>query len=493
MKAIIVLFDSLNKHYLPVYGNKDVIAPNFERLCKQSVTFDNSYVSSMPCMPARRELHTGRQNFLHREWGPLEPYDDSMPELLKKSGVYTHLISDHLHYWEDGGANYHTRYSSWEIVRGQEGDHWKACVADPVIPDVEKVPAKQQGTGVSSLWRHDWVNRQYMQTEADQPQSQVFDLACKFLEENAGADNWLLHVETFDPHEPFYVMPHYLELYEKEAYKGKHYDWPRGKADDSKEAADHIRNQYKALVTMCDHHLGKILDYMDEYKLWEDTMLIVGTDHGFLLGEHQYWAKNLAPYYNEVANTPLFIHDPRVNTGGERRSSLVQMIDWSPTILEFFGSAIPADMMGKSLSRTINNDTPVRDSCMYGVFSGHVNVTDGDHTYMRAAQPGKENHIFNYTLMPQRMTERFSVDELSKAEYVPGFSFTKGLKLLKIPAKDKYKVNSFGNLLFDLSDDPEQGKPLDNAALEQQMLALLKRHMDENEAPKEQYERLGIG
>ena len=132
MRTIIVFYDSLNKRFLPPYNpDCDTIAPNFERLAQKAVTFDNSYVGSMPCIPARRELHTGRHNFLHREWGPLEPFDDSMPEILKKHGVYTHLISDHLHYWEDGGCNFHARYSSWEVVRGQEGDHWKAEIKDP--------------------------------------------------------------------------------------------------------------------------------------------------------------------------------------------------------------------------------------------------------------------------------------------------------------------------------------------------------------------------
>ena len=95
MKAIILLFDSLNKRYLPPYGDLLTKAENFQRLAAHAATFENSYVGSMPCMPARRELHTGRCNFLHREWGPLEPFDDSMPELLKKAGIYTHLISDH--------------------------------------------------------------------------------------------------------------------------------------------------------------------------------------------------------------------------------------------------------------------------------------------------------------------------------------------------------------------------------------------------------------
>ena len=88
--------------------------------------FQNAYVGSMPCMPARREMHTGRYNFLHRSWGPLEPFDDSIPEMLAESaGVHTHKCTDHYHYWEDGGATYHNRYSTYDLVRGQEGDLWK--------------------------------------------------------------------------------------------------------------------------------------------------------------------------------------------------------------------------------------------------------------------------------------------------------------------------------------------------------------------------------
>ena len=87
MKAILILFDSLRRRTLPPYGDAVTYAPNFTRLAEKSAVFDHCYVGSLPCMPARRELHTGRYNFLHCGWGPLEPFDDSMPELLKKALV----------------------------------------------------------------------------------------------------------------------------------------------------------------------------------------------------------------------------------------------------------------------------------------------------------------------------------------------------------------------------------------------------------------------
>ena len=118
MKAIMVMYDSLRRDLLSVNGGP-IPTPNFERLAARTVQFDCSYVGSLPCMPARRELHTGRYNFLHRDWGPIEPFDDSMPQILKENGVYTHLATDHYHYVEDGGCTYHSRYSSWSAIAGR--------------------------------------------------------------------------------------------------------------------------------------------------------------------------------------------------------------------------------------------------------------------------------------------------------------------------------------------------------------------------------------
>ena len=128
-----VMYDSLNRHMLPNYGCDWTVAPNFKRLGQRTVTFDNHYVGSMPCMPARRELHTGRHNFLHRSWGPYEPFDDSTFSILRKNDIYTHLVSDHYHYWEDGGATYHHRYSSWINVRGQEGRYLERPSRQPRV------------------------------------------------------------------------------------------------------------------------------------------------------------------------------------------------------------------------------------------------------------------------------------------------------------------------------------------------------------------------
>ena len=485
MKVIMVMFDSLNRHMLQPYGGDWVQTPNFERLAKKSITFENSYIGSMPCMPARRELHTGRYNFLHRSWGPLEPFDDSMPQILKENGIHAHLVTDHQHYWEDGGATYHNRYSTYEFVRGQEGDLWKGVVAEVDNATEKNHPGYY-------MYRQDKINRTYLQTEAKMPQARTFELGLEFLHTNHQADNWFLQLETFDPHEPFFTQQQWKELYPHD-YEGPPFDWPPyARVTEPPEQVQHACYEYAALMTMCDHYLGKVLDMMDQYNLWDDTMLIVNTDHGYLLGEHDWWAKARMPWYNELAHTPLFIWDPRSRIMNERRISLVQTIDIPATILEYFGIDCPTDMEGKPLRQTIVDDTPVREYALFGTHGGHVNITDGHYVYMRAAE-GDNTPLYEYTLMPTHMRERFTTSQLQSIELHDPFIFTKNCQVMKIKKQaTPWAIPVFETLLFDLNQDENQEKPIKDEAVEQRMIDNMIVVMQSNDAPEEQYQRLGL-
>lgn len=480
-----VMFDSLNRHYLPPYGNEWVHAPNFERLAERTALFETCYAGSMPCMPARRELHTGRYNFLHRSWGPLEPFDDSVPEMLKQAGVYTHLVTDHQHYWEDGGATYHNRYNSYELFRGQEGDPWKGQVADPLIPeDLHRIRRRS--------YRQDWVNRQYLTDEAQHPQTRTFDAGLHFVETNAGEDNWFVQIETFDPHEPFFSYERHKKLYEHD-YAGPHFDWPDyAQVLEGRAEVDHGRAEYAALLSMCDDSLGRVLDSMDRLGLWDDTLLIVCTDHGLLLGEHGWWGKNVPPWYDETIHTPLFVWDPRVRAAGVRRDALVQTIDLAPTLLEWFGLHATEDMQGRSLQAALADDAPIHRAGLFGGFGGHVNVTDGRYVYMRAPADPTNSPLSEYTLMPTHMAARFHPAELRGATLAEPFDFTKGVSTLRVAGWSMTNPYVFGTLLFDCHTDPQQLEPLIDDEIELRMLGLLVRLMRETDAPLEQYARLGL-
>lgn len=489
MKTIMLMFDSLNKKMLSPYGCDYTHTENFLRLSENTVTFENCYVGSMPCMPARRELHTGRYNFLHRSWGPIEPFDDSMPEILKNNGIHSHLVTDHYHYFEDGGATYHTRYRSYEAFRGQEGDAWKGVVGGVLHPE------HRNGRENSECWsEQDFVNRSFMDCEEKQPLALTFNAGMEFIKTNRQKDNWFVQIETFDPHEPFFSQEKYKKLYPHK-YSGALFDWPPyAKVTEDDESINHLRMEYAALLSMCDEYLGKLLDLMDSEKLWEDTMLIVCTDHGFMLGEHGHWAKCYFPFYNEIANTPLFLYDPNTRKKGVRCNNLVQTIDIAPTILKHFNLPVPKDMQGIPLQESVKAEKSLREGALFGIFGGQVNCTDGKYVYMKSPCASNDP-LYEYTLMPTRHGGRRSfIDnkELMTMEKAEPFSFTKGLPLMKLNAKTEGGQYLYKTRLFDIENDPEQLNPLCDSETESRMQRLMKKLMQQNDAPMEQYERLMI-
>ena len=485
MKAVIIMYDSLNRRFLPPYGAKDVIAPNFTRLAEHAITFDNFYCGSMPCMPARRELQTGRYNFLHRSWGPLEPFDDSFPEILSQNGICTQFVSDHCHYWQDGGLTYHQRFSGFEFVRGQEGDEWHA---------------RAEGYRIKrNMRRQDAINREY--TRDDKCcHARCFEAAEDFIEHNHESDNWYLHLEYFDPHEPFDAPEKYKKLYSDKSIS---YDWPLyGPVTDDEMKEQAILN-YKACVSMCDDYLGRILDLFDKYDLWKDTMLIVNTDHGFMLGEHGLMAKNYMPCYQELVNLPFFVYHPLFTQAvGTHRTALAQTIDIAPTILDFFGMEIPSTVQGKSLIPIIAKDQEIHDAILYGYFGKHINVTDGKYTYFRSARDN--SRLYEYTIMPTRITSLFTKEELNLVTSLTReFRFSHNLPVLKIPANTRFVPAGtlymfddhmkYGDMLFDIEADPNQKDNLiQDKEKENKMIRKLVKLMRDAEAPAEQYMRMGL-
>lgn len=502
MKTVFLLFDSLNRLMLEPYGGTTLETPNFRRLAERSVTFDKHYIGSMPCMPARRDMQSGRHTFLHRSWGPLEPFDNSFPELLKDAGAYSHLVSDHYHYWEDGGATYHTRYNSFEFIRGQESDPWKVLRESPLDRIRAKYHASQNDPETKQNPYHYMINREFIKEEKDFPSVQCFDKGFEFLDLNRNAKNWLLQIETFDPHEPFFA-PDRFRLRFKTDYDGPILDWPRyERVTEPQEEIDELRANYFALLSLCDELLGRFLDYFDEHEMWDDTALILTTDHGFLLGEHDWWAKNRMPLYEEISHIPLFVYHPDYkNRTGERRGALTQTIDLMPTICELFGAGIPPEVQGKSLLPLLESDVSQRSAAMFGYWGGAINLVDGRYTYFCYPHDMKNQDLYQYTLMPAHMTSLFTVDELKSMSLVPPFDFTKNVPLLRIAHKSKAggRTHSYHfpemmedtrTVLYDLETDPGQTRPITDRAILERLNAELFRLMSENDAPSEVIRRM---
>ena len=188
-------------------------------------------------------------------------------------------------------------------------------------------------------------------------------------------------------------------------------------------------------------------------------------------------------------------------SAGERRAPLTQNIDLAATFVDMFGATRPTEMQGLSLLDHLDEEKPGRDAVIFGYFGGAVNITDGRYTYHCYPKDLATQEIYQYTLMPTHMWQRFTTEELAGATLSPPLSFTKTCPVLRIPVLETSPFSpNMGPLclienettLFDLVDDPAQENPLQDAETEARLRSQMARLMAENDAPDEAFERLGL-
>ena len=162
-------------------------------------------------------------------------------------------------------------------------------------PDKTGIPHPERPEGFCGLYSpsYEATKSLYGGNPEKYSTPRTYNAAAQWLQKNHDADNFLLWVEGFDPHEPFDVPKEYMDLYEEDHFENSEQTyWPRYERSDSytPEEIAHLRRRYKALLSMTDHYIGKLLDVLDQNDMWKDTMVIFTTDHGFMLGEHGFFA-----------------------------------------------------------------------------------------------------------------------------------------------------------------------------------------------------------
>jgi arylsulfatase A-like enzyme len=499
MNTITLLFDSLNLAYLGPY--RDPLGPyahidtrNFDRLAARACTFTNHWITSTPCMPARRDLCTGRAEFPWRDWGPLDGCDCSLFAQLHPTSVHTQLFSDHHHLWERGGGNYHVDFKGFEFVRGQECDTWKNHPV-PGTPYDRGVLAERDRSLKYGHGQQYVNNRGGAMQPGHYPGLVTMQAATDWLDQQRGqTDSFCLVIDEFDPHEPFDCPEPYRSMYlndRSEVNHGYTY-WPTyGPADRyaSTELA-YIRAQYCGLLTMMDHALGRLLDVMDRHNLWADTMLVVTSDHGHYLGEYGHLGKKTAPLYPFYANTPLFIHHPASRFAGLRCDALNNLLDVSATLFEAHGINPQQEIHGRSLLPVLTGEqASVRADLLYGEFGGALYYTDGEHLLCQPSRAGYPLHRYglNFDHAWNRGEDLYSGAEAGR--FLP---WTQS-PVLRSPLMSR-DCSHEPPLLINLRDDwwathnlhaTEQGKVA-------QIQARMSQAMHELEMPTEHWARLGL-
>lgn len=522
MNVVVVLLDSLNRHMLGCYGGEEFATPNLDRFAATRATrFTRHVTGSLPCMPARHDILCGALDFLWRPWGSIELWERPITADLRGAGVTTMLVTDHPHLFETGGENYHTDFGGWDYVRGHEGDPWRTWL-DPSWIGVPGPTAdggwffrRLYGDRAPRLDRAYDTTRTWFREEADYPGPRTMRAASDWV---AGAATelrdtpWLLFVDEFDPHEPFDTPEPWEGSYEDERWEGERLIWPPygvGLQRDGRLAeaeGRHIRANYGAKLSMIDSWFGRLLDTLDRHDLWDDTMVVVCTDHGHYLGEQRagadVWGKPMVPQFEPLGHIPLLIHWPG-RPGGGTCDALTTAVDLHATLADVYGVTPQHRTHGRSLLPLLRGEaSSVREWAVGGVFGNWVQVTDGRMKYARA--PEHDNFPLSmwsnrWSTMPLHVAGLHGLpmpDHRAWLDRMPGSE----VPVLRQPFQrgDALPFWASGGAhvgehhLYDLDVDPHEHENRVGEAAERRLQDLLRTALAELDAPAEQLERLGL-
>lgn len=388
MNLVMVTIDSLRKDHVGAYGNEWIKTPNLDKFINGAAKFTRAYPESMPTLPFRRSLLTGKRVFPYKNfndqpayypfefkfnapglipgWKAIPAEDKPLSELLLAKGYNTSLVTDcfHQHF---PGMNYHRGYKCWQFIRGQEYDLWRTSAnledkqtpaAEPYLTDV----MKEEGRKTWELTRH-LTNNANRSCEEDYSPARVFRGAVEWMERNnksAGDEGFFLNIDCFDPHEPWDAPQHYRDMYDKD-YKGTEVLMPlySDKCHDylSDDELKHMRALYAAELTMVDTWFGYFMERLELLGMDKNTIVVVVSDHGHQLGEKGFTGKCPWGMMPALMDIVLAIRHPEGVGAGKTFETLCMNHDIAPTVFDMMGIEHPSYFEGKSLFPVMKGET----------------------------------------------------------------------------------------------------------------------------------------
>jgi arylsulfatase A-like enzyme len=502
--VVVLLLDSLNRHEMGAYGGTNFDTPNLDRLAARSVRFTNHHTGSLPCIPARHDILVGAWDFLWRPWGSIELWEEPITASLRREGVITQLITDHPHLFETGGENYHTDFTAWDYERGHESDAWKSR------PDPSWLGTPTYGRGHT----HYDNSRGYFRGEEDFPGPRTMQATAKWLAEDAPVhrakgERFFLFVDEFDPHEPFDTPEEWATRYD-DSWEGPHLTWPPYAIDAYKQGilnerdARQIRAQYGGKLSMIDHWLGQVLDALDATNAWEDTAVILCTDHGHYLGDtdvhgRDVWGKPGLPVYKPLGHIPMLVSWPGVVP--TTNDALTTSTDIHATIAEVFGAPVKHTAHGKSLVPVLANEqTQVRDWLLTGVWGREVQIVTNEWRYTRGPNGANTPHSMwsnRWSTMPIASMPDYKMpmpDDRAVLDYMPGST----IPVIRQPFREGDLLpfwsyaKRYETIMFDRAEDPDETVNRIGDSIAKEAEELLRVALTEVDAPSEQFERLAL-
>ncbi len=454
MKNIVLLItDTFRYDNLGERARRPIRTPMLDKFeTERATAVDKFYMSSFPTVPHRTDIMTGTVGWPHYPWQPIDLSGRNITaQLLSEQGYATQLICDTPHLFN---TRFQHCFDAAFQHRGQEGDKPLLHLNDEikiVMPN-EKTRPHPSYRGHTLPNTHRWTNR-YYQYEAETFSSRTSETTIRWLEENHSSGPFFLWVDFFDPHEPWDPPEYLVKRYDPD-YTGPPMIHPNyGLSSLFTDAELHnLWAHYAGEAELIDRHIGRILQKVEDLELWDDTLVVVLSDHGMSIGEHSRTGKsNIDPNDSRYWPTyPEINHEMFLIAGGDvpcgqRLDLIAQPMDIMLTLCELAGVTLdpPKPFEGHSFTQALlNGDTQHRE---YAVTGCHIGAPDGS--------------------VPRRATTPFLVTE--RWGYAP--------------------VGEYGRPeLFDLPADPiaENNIAADNMELVKELHELFMAHLTEHNAPE---------
>ncbi len=434
---LFIMSDDHDQKAISAYDSSLIKTPNIDRIANEGAIFTNSFVANSICAPSRATMLTGKHSHLNgmkdNKKSTFDGTQVALPKLLQENGYFTALVGKwHLKSTPVG-------FDYWNILIGQ-GQYYNPDLiemgdtvrhegyATNIITDIaiNTLKNREKDKPFCMIYQHKAPHRTWMPDTADlfAFEGVEFPLPENFFDTYEGRK--AAEMADMRIKDMFYTWDMKLQpgQYKEESDMGgsgpeRQYDWiedigmswldrmnpeqravwdayylPRNNVFtelnlSGKELAKwmyqrYIKDYLKTILSV-DRNIGRVLKYLEEEGLLDNTIIVYTSDQGFYLGEHGWYDKRFM--YEESFRTPLLVRYPREINAGTEVTQLVQNIDYAPTFLELAGVTVPDAMQGKSIRPLWNGDNDIqwRDALYYHYYEfphgwHYVNKHDGIRT-----------------------------------------------------------------------------------------------------------------
>ncbi|MBI2947425.1 MAG: sulfatase [Verrucomicrobia bacterium] len=387
--VLFIAVDDMNND-LGCYGHPLVKSPNIDRLARMGVKFDRAYCQFPLCSPSRSSLMTGLRPSQTRVFNLQYHFRQGLPDvvtlsqLFKNNGYFAARVGKIYHYGNPGqiGTSGLDDPPSWNVAINPAGRD-KTVIEMNILNYTPK-----RGLGSAMCYLSDAEGKDHEHTDGKVAQETI-----QLLEAHKDKP-FFIAAGFYKPHTPYVAPKKYFDLYPIDSIKlpaipadqqstapkpalASNSPWPYfGVTEDQ---ARECKRAYYATISFVDAQIGKVLEAVDRLKLWDNTVVVFWSDHGYHLGEHGLWMKQ--SLFEESARVPLIIVAPGAKAKGKPSPRVVEFVDLYPTLADLTGLTPPKNLAGTSLRPLLNNpnrrwNRPAFTQVQRGQFPGYSARTE---------------------------------------------------------------------------------------------------------------------